>query len=192
MPILSAFGQDYRIVFPDSINDRVKIEHFTNVNSYSLDGYNYYIGWYDDLIKKYPQLNFYVYNTSRERIFEVKNFGDSNTHDLTFFKSRENPGQTIILGHNSNEYSWGNEVYLLSDGALSVIGNLNVGTFDPLDWYGDISKYTQIWTRPDGLKFTFSYDSLVYDPGGLNQQILTKEQIEYEYQNGQLQEKIKN
>lgn len=76
---------------------------------------------------------------------------------------------------------------------ICEVGRLNhVATYDFFDEPWDISEYTQIWTEQDKMRFTFSCDTLVYDPGGQKQQVLTKEQIEYQYQYGQLKTIIKH
>ena len=180
------------MVYSDSIVDKVKIDSVKLVKTYTLDDFEYYVGWYENENQKDYGLRLYVFNPKEDLIYKSNSFMDSYTHDLTFFKSDKSPDQTIILGHSSNEYSWGNEVYLLKNGKLNHIGLLDIGTYDSFDEPWDISKHTQIWTEPEGLRFTFSYDSLTYNPGGEKQRILTKGQIEYQYLNGQLKEKIKN
>ena len=190
--ILQSFGQDFEIVESDSIVDKLKIDSLKTVETYTLDNFDYYVGWYENANQIDYGLRLYVYDPSGNLIYRSNSFMDSYTHSLTFFKSDKNPDQTIILGHSSNEYSWGNEVYSLTNGKFNHIGLLDLGTIDSMDMPWDISNYTQIWTESDGLRFTFSYDSLIYNPGGKNDQILTKEQIEYQYKNGQLREKIKN
>jgi hypothetical protein len=190
--IFPTFGQDFRIVKSDSIVDKAKIDSVKIVETYTFDNYDYYVGWHENSNQKDYGLRLFVFNPNGNLIYKSNSFMDSYTHSLTFFKSDKNPEQTIILGHSSNEYSWGNEVYLLEDGKFNHIGLLDVGTFDSMDMSWDISSYTSIWTETNGLKFTFSYDSLTYNPGGKNERILKKEQIEYQYEEGQLKEKIKN
>ena len=190
--IFPSFGQDFRIVKSDSIVDKVKIDSVKVVETYTLDNFDYYIGWYENSNQKDYGLRLFVFNPNGKLIYKSNSFMDSYTHSLTFFKSDKNPKQNIILGHSSNEYSWGNEVYLLEDGEFIHIGLLDVGTFDSMDMPWDISNYTCIWAELDGLRFTFNYDSLTYNPGGKNERKLTKEQIEYHYENGKLREQIKN
>jgi hypothetical protein len=192
-PIFPSFGQDFTAVKSDSITNKVKIDSVKIVQSYTLDNFDYYVGWYKRISSnKELGLRLYVFNPNGELIYKSNIFQDSYTHSLTFFKSEINPKQTIILGHSSNEYSWGNEVYLLEDAKLYHLGLLDVGTFDSMDMPWDISSLTEIWTLKDGLRFTFSCDSLTYNPGGRNERILTKEQIEYKYEGRQLIENIKN
>ena len=190
--IFPIFGQDFEIVKSESIVHKLKIDSFKIVETYTLDNFDYYVGWYENANQKDYGLRLYVYNPNGSLIYKSNSFMDSYTHSLTFFKSDKHPEQTIILGHSSNEYSWGNEVYLLENGKFNHIGLLDVGTFDSMDMPWDISSHTQIWSKSDGLRFTFSYDSLTYNPGGKNERILKKEQIEYKYEDGQLKEKIKN
>ena len=190
--IFPTFGQDFAIVKSDSIVEKVEIDSVKIVETYTLDNFDYYVSWYENSNQKDYGLRLYVFNPNGNLIYKSNSFMDSYTHSLTFFKSGKNPEQTIILGHSSNEYSWGNEVYLLKDGKLNHIGLLDVGTFDSMDMPWDISDNTEIWTVTNGLRFTFSYDSLTFNPGGKNERILTKEQIEYEYKNGRLKEIIKN
>jgi len=190
--IFPTFGQDFEIVKSDSIVDKLKIDSFKIVETYTLDNFDYYVGWYENENQKDYGLRLYVYNPNGNLIYKSNSFMDSYTHSLTFFKSVKHPEQTIILGHSSNEYSWGNEVYLLENENFNHIGLLDVGTFDSMDMPWDISSYTNIWNETYGLKFTFNYDSLTYNPGGKNERILKKEHIEYKYEDGQLKEKIKN
>lgn len=192
LPIFPTLGQDFEIVKSDSIVEKVKIDSVKIVDTYTFDNFDYYVVWYENSKQKNYGLRLFVFNPNGNLIYKSNSFMDSFTHNLTFFKSDRNTKETIVLGHSSNEYSWGNEVYLLVDRKFNHIGLLDIGTFDSLDMPWDISSYTQIWTESDGLKFTFDYDSLTYNPGGRNERILTKEQIEYQYENGVLKEKIKN
>jgi hypothetical protein len=186
----STFGQDYKIISPDSIKNKLEIDSLTIVKTYTLDDFNYYVGWFEDGNSENSGLKLYVFNPNGDLIFRSNSFMDSYTHDLTFFKSERQLEQTIILGHSSNEYSWGNEVYILKTGQLIYVGLLDVATFDLMDVAWDISKYTQIWSDSEELRFTFSYDTLIYNPGGKNEKVLSNGQIEYLYQKGQLKEKL--
>jgi len=179
-------AQNFHIVPNKVIKEKIIIENLNVDYHYSFEGFKYYLGVnLDDKTKEFG-IYLLVFDNNGIKKFHSKSFLDSNTHSLTFFKSRLKPELTIILGHNSNEYSWGNEVYLLENGIIKNIGLLDVATAEPeYDLETDISKKTSIIINEDEIKFTFLVDSLTLNPGGRNHEVLSSKDIYYFYKKKQ-------
>ena len=177
-------AQDFHIVPNNPIEVALKLEGLDVFNHYEFESYHYYLG--KNIHNEEIDYGMYllVYNKAGEKIYHSPTFNDSNTHDLTFFKSITNPKITIIFGYLSNEGSWGNLVYILENGEIRKIGNLDISTWElGDDMTGNIATKTEIKKENNDIIFTFKADSVNYDSMGRNDQLFRGKEIYYLYNN---------
>lgn len=128
-------------------------------------------GWGDRL---------YVLNANEEVLFKGKGVGDYYLFEPHFYKNNTND-KIVIVCQLGFEYFDGGEVYLLENGITRHLGNINVcGT----DMETNLIDILEIEESRGDLIFSFSEDSVLYDPGGEDFEFVSSKGLNYRYQNG--------
>ncbi|NVK64585.1 MAG: hypothetical protein HWE22_08350 [Flavobacteriales bacterium] len=128
-------------------------------------------GWGDRL---------YVLNAKEEMIFKGKGVGDYYLFEPHFYKNHTND-KIVIVCQLGFEYLAGGEVFLLENGEMGYLGNLDVSGMDMETGVIDI---LQIAEMEDELIFTFQSDSVLLNPATGDPEFVSSKGLNYRYQNG--------
>ncbi len=186
----AAAGQDFERVLYDTLLNQYDESGNAVQVAYRLDEYEYHIRTkkIDDTTK--IALRLMIFDRDGKLVFRSEPLRESRTHKLCFFKSERFPNRLIILGYNSNEYTWGSDVYLLESGRFKYLGQMSVAAYKEGEVPWDVSAYTRVTGEPGQLIFSFNHDQLIFDPGGPREQMLSNNQISYRYKNGEWKEMV--
>lgn len=111
-------------------------------------------------------------------LFESKPVGDVYLYEPHFYGNSKN-ARTIIICQLAYEYYFGGDVFLLEDGEISFLGNIDI---DGPDSETPLTDIVQISENDETLNFHFKSDSLNFKPG--NEDVLIpNNNIHYSYNN---------
>ncbi|WP_136468277.1 hypothetical protein [Flagellimonas onchidii] len=175
---LFGFGQDFELIEVKRNIEQDTIKIYPIFENYQLGDYCFAIGHDPKSVDKFG-LKLLVFDKNANLIFKSDAQEDNMTFTLKFFESKVNPNEILIFGHQSNEYSWGNQVYRFEKGRIKYLGLLDIATHDQFDVPWDISTHTEIRKVGKNLRFDFVKDTLVFNPGGRKESLVESEKIYY-------------
>lgn len=173
---------------PDSVSN-IKNEKISIDYSYEINNNKIVIGYYKptDGKKNYPDSEndwgdrLFFLNEKDEVIFKGKGVGDVYLYEPYFFKSNKND-KTIIVCQLGYEYYFGGDAFILENGIIKHIGNIDIESTNMETKLIDILNIKELDSK---IIFTFKSDSLVLNPG--SEDIIVKNNdIRYEYINESL------
>lgn len=189
LPLVS-YGQDYEPIKVKSNTSKDTIGRYDIHEYYEYEKYRFAVGSEIEGKDKYL-VKIFVFHENGNLIYKSDGQADSMIFDLKFYRSKHNPNIHLIFGHMGNEYSWGNEVFSFANGEIKHLGLIDIATNDPMEEvYWDIAPYTRIYEYGKKLRFEFTKDTIVFNPGGRNEKLLESKRIQY-WWNGQKME-LKN
>ena len=125
------------------------------------------------------------FNSKNQLVFRSSGAMDTYCFVPHFYRS-EDKAQTVILCQEGTEYYWGSDAFLIEKNNIYHIGFLDVEVYANTnnDEYDSppISSVTNIKRIGNMLEFTFDADSLVFNPGGLEESLVTD--VKYIYKTG--------
>ena len=171
-------GQNFELIEIEREAKKDTIGDFPIYETYHLDGFCFAIGTDPKNNSEYD-LKMFVFDPNTNLIYKSPPQIESYTFSLNFFQSKTNSNSYLILAHASNEYSWGNEVFRFEDKRIERLGLLDIATFDRLDVPWDVSAFTEIYGDGQILRFQFTKDTLVFNPGGRKEKIIESKNVYY-------------
>ncbi len=184
------FGQDFELIEVEKIMEKDTIGDFPIYETYHLNDYCFAIGT-DPRSNNQHDLRLFVFDPKSNLIYRSDGQADSMTFTLKFFKSKNKPNLHLIFAHSSNEYSWGNEVFRFENGQIEYLGLLDIATYDQFDVPWDISTFMEIHKNGQNLRFEFTKDTLILNPGGKKEKMVKSKNVLYLW-DGQKMELINN
>lgn len=170
---------------PDSISN-LKIDGFNVYQSHQIQNNKIVAGYYnpvDDQItnpdseKDYGARLLFL-NDKNEIKYKSKGIGDLYLYKPYFYKNDEND-KIVIVSHLAYEYFFGGDAFLIENGEIEYIGNIDIeGIFDKTN----LIDILTINETKNGLVFSFNSDSITYKPGS-EDIILKNNNIRYQYYN---------
>ncbi|MDH5786119.1 MAG: hypothetical protein OEZ16_11015 [Chromatiales bacterium] len=123
-------------------------------------------------------------------IYQSQGSGDSYILKPSFYTATSLQGAVLILAEIGAEYSWGIRVFLLEpDLKVTDMGTLDVAVASETEFMdGPVSAvpYTRVVVEEGGgYRFTFIRD-VIFDPGGLKDRAVKREEISYSFSDGEL------
>lgn len=117
--------------------------------------------------------------------FQSQGMGDTYLFEPHFYKNKKN-GKLIIICQLAFEYYFGGEAFVFEDGKIEYIGNLNIEYYN-IDYDEKcLTDIVLIKEESNRLSFTFDTDSLILDPGGVDEEVVKNNNIQYVFENQKL------
>jgi hypothetical protein len=110
-------------------------------------------------------------------IFKSKGAGEVYLYEPHFFRNPSN-GKTLIICQLAFEYAFGGDVFMLENGAISPLGNLNVEGYEEDQYLTDIVRIHQ---NGEQMEFSFEAEKLIWDPGGNGEKTMPNNNLKYIY-----------
>lgn len=120
-------------------------------------------------------------NMQNKMVYKSKGAGDLYLFQPHFYKNNSN-GKILIVCQLAFEYFCGGEAFLLEKDKISYLGNLNIESNDMEIKLIDILKINE---NNNQITFSFKRDSLIMDPGGKDENLVSRS-AKYIYNNGKL------
>jgi hypothetical protein len=168
---------------PDSLTG-LDIKDFQIDHAYRLGNQKLITGYYQpvdgkiippDTEKDYGRRMLFLENNN-DIVFKSKGTGDTYLYEPYFFKNKEN-GKTIVICQLAFEYFFGGEAFLIQDGGIKYMGNIDVEGDDPENKLVDIVRINETGNR---IIITFNAKSLILQPGSKDIPVKNKN-TRYEY-----------
>lgn len=122
----------------------------------------------------------YVLNSKGETIYQSQGVGDYYLFEPHFYKNNAND-EIIIVCQLGFEYFDGGEVFLLKNGKVNYLGNIDVSGPD-MDT--NLIDILSINAEEDEFVFSFEMDSVLYSPGNGDPKFVSSSELNYRYKDG--------
>ncbi|WP_131797230.1 hypothetical protein [Chryseobacterium kwangjuense] len=120
-------------------------------------------------------------NNKNEIIYKSPGTGETYLYEPHFYRNSQN-GNIIIVCQLAYEYFFGGDAFLLENGTVKYLGNLDIETNNEEKSITDVLKIKE---SKDGITFTFDADSLVLKPGN-EDKVIKNNQVKYVYDGSSL------
>lgn len=159
---------EYAEFKPETVQG-LKIKGFDVNSAFSVEGHTVVSGTYE-----YPDGNItlpdtekdwgkrlLLLNNKNEILYQSPGNGEAYLYEPHFYRNSEN-GNVIIVCQLAYEYFFGGDAFLLENGKIKYLGNLDI---EPDNEEKGVTDILKIKESKDGISFTFETDSLVLKPG---------------------------
>ncbi|MFN1216127.1 hypothetical protein ACKW6Q_03985 [Chryseobacterium kwangjuense] len=178
----------YKEFKPERIQG-LKMKGFNVNGAFSIDGNTFVAGSYESVdgnitlpdTEKDWSKRLLVLNSNKEIIYKSPGTGETYLYEPHFYRNNQD-GNIIIVCQLAYEYFFGGDAFILKDGKIKYLGNLDI---EPNNEEKSITDVLKIKESKDGITFTFDADSLVLKPGN-EDKVIKNNQVKYLYDGSSL------
>lgn len=185
----SNFSAINYVKFTPSLIKGIKLDGYDIEDAYQLDSSVVFTAYTNgDLETSSTPTNWgdrLIMMRNGEIQFESKPVGDPYLYEPNFYRNPTNH-KVIIICQLGNEESYGGEAFILENGVVKFMGNIEIETPYDTAEINELVDIVQVSEHDHSIYFEFDSDSLIYLPG--NEWIHVKnENIHYKYSGDSLE-----
>lgn len=124
----------------------------------------------------------FLLSDREEVLYKSVGVGDVYLFEPHFYKNGKN-NKVVIICQLAFEYFFGGEVFLLENGKVQYIGNLNVESFNKANEDECLTDIVLVNEGNNQLSFKFNSDSLIINPGSIDEEINFNDDLQYVFEN---------
>lgn len=103
-----------------------------------------------------------LFDLNKKLLYKSQGQGDVYVYEPNFFTNKVN-NNVLVFARLGYEYNFGGDLYLIKNGTIKFLGNLDIEPNTEEKSLVDVMKISQ---KDEQYKITFDYDSLVVNPAG--------------------------
>ncbi len=124
----------------------------------------------------------FLLNDKDEVLYQSQGVGDVYLFEPHFYKNEEN-NKVIIICQLAFEYCFGGDVFIFEKGKVQYIGRIDVESFNRENQDVCLTDVVVINEDNNRLTFKFDSDSLIINPGGIDEEIKFNDGFQYIFEN---------